>query len=346
MLSLGDILVLVKRHNRPALFAAGAVFLLVLIAAALKTPLYEAQATVALDRQPKPVEFVSGGSQFDPYTGNYEHDLLNTQRIIMMSRNVLTAALKTGGLQTNEGYVAIPDAVDKLRDRLNVSTSRDSWDLVITLRDEDPRHAEAGLKAVLDAYQAWQLDHIKERTERSVAFLHEQTDDALKHVEQARTEQQAFQRDKALFVLEPERCYPAQRLQALNSRKVILSQQIAALQTLVDQIKSLNVIENEEGRINALLALEVVNRNPTVGEQQKLLFELKTQESLLSEKFLDKHPRLIEIRKEIATKQAHLASAVLMVRDGILADYGKLTAQNVSLESSIQQVEIEFNLYR
>ncbi len=346
LLTLGDIIELIRRHRRQAVLAAAIVAALVLLANGLRTPLYEAQATVALDRQPKPVPFVSGGSQFDPFTGNYEHDLLNTQRTILTSRVVLAAALKTGGLQTNEGYVAIPDAIDKLHERLSVSTSRDSWDLVITLRDEDRRHAEAGLQAVLDAYQAWQLDHIKERTERALTFLQAQSADALKHVEQSRAEQQAFQRDKALFVVDPERSYPAQRLQSLNSRKVVLTQQIAALQTLVDQITTIDAGESKNARLSALLALDAVNRNPTVGEQQKLLFELKTQEALLAEKFLEKHPRLIEIRSEIATKQSHLESAVASVHDGILADYTKLTAQLVALDAAIKQSELEFNTYR
>ncbi len=346
VLTFGDVLELIRRHRRPALTVGAGIALLVLFASALKTPLYEAQATVALDRQPKPVPFVSGGSQFDPFTGNYEHDLLNTQRTIMTSRVVLAAALKTGGLQTNEGYVAIPDAIDKLHERLSVSTSRDSWDLVITLRDEDRRHAEAGLQAVLDAYQAWQLDQVKARSERTLTFLQAQSADALKHVEQSRAEQQAFQKDKALFVIDPERSYPAQRLQQLNSRKVVLSQQLAALQTLVDQIKAIDTGESKEARLNGLLALDAINRNPTVGEQQKLLFELKTQEALLAQKFLEKHPRLIEIRSEIATKQTHLESAVASVHDGLLADYTKLTAQQVALDAAIKQCEGEVNAYR
>lgn len=346
VLTVGDVIDMVGRHLRLAVTAAAIAGGLVVIATALKTPLYEAQATITLDRRPRPVEYVNGGPQFDPYTGNYEHDLLNTQRTILMSRSVLENALKTGGLQLNEGYVATADAIDHLRERLTISTSRDSWDLVISLRDEEQRRAESGLQAVLDSYRAWQLAQSKDRSERAISFLQGQAAEALQHLQQVRDEKQAFQRDKGLFVLDPEHCFPAQRLQALNSRKVVLGQQISALQTLVDQIKGIDALPGSEERMQALLALDAVNRNPTVGEQQKLLYELKTMEAQLAEKYLEKHPRLIEIRSQIATKHAQLESAVRAVHDGLLADYAKLLVQLSTLETSIKLVETELNSYR
>jgi capsular exopolysaccharide synthesis family protein len=344
-MTLGDVIEIIKRHRHAGLAAGATLAVLVMVSALLKTPMYEAQATITLDRGRRPVEF-DPRSQFDPFTGQYEHDLLNTQRTILLSRNVLESALKTGGLQVHEDYVASPDAVDRLRDRLNVATSRDSWDLAVTLRDEDPRRAEAGLQAVIDAFLARQAGHEKERTENSIAFLQTQLADAKRKMEQARDEQQAFQRDNDLLVLDPEKSFPAQRLSALNSKRVVLSQQIAALQTLVDQISAIDALPDADSRLEAMLGLELVNRHPTVSEQQKLLYDLKTQEALLAQKFLDKHPRLVEIRSQIATKRGHLSAAVAAVRTGVLSDYSKLTAQLPSLSAAIKQVEGEINTYR
>jgi uncharacterized protein involved in exopolysaccharide biosynthesis len=69
-LTLGDILAIIGRQRSLALTAATVTMVIIIAAAALKTPLYEAQATLALDRGRRPVDF-DPRAQFDPYTGNF-----------------------------------------------------------------------------------------------------------------------------------------------------------------------------------------------------------------------------------------------------------------------------------
>lgn len=343
--TLGDVLAIIGRQRTLALIAALLAASGMIANTALKTPLFEAQATVALDRGRRPVDF-DPRSQFDPYTGNYEHDLLNTQRTVLLSRSVLQASLKSSGLLTNEGYVANADALERLRSRLSIATSRDSWDLTISLRDEDARHAEAGLQAVIDAYLARQIGHEKERAERSISFLEEQVTEAQRKVERAREQMQQFQREKDLFVLDPEKSFPAQRLTSLNSKKVVLTQQIGALSTLVEQIGNIDTAFDPLQRQEAMLGLELVNRHPVVVDQQRLLFQLRTEEANLSQKYLDRHPRMIELRAAIATKQEQLTQAIGSVRAGVLTDFEKMNAQLPTVEQSIREVQGELNTYR
>ncbi len=344
-LTLGDVLEIIRRHRVKAAVTCVLTMVVVLAMMLGRTPLYEAQATVALDRGRRPVDF-DPRAQFDPYTGNFEHDLLNTQRTILQSRTVLEAALKSGGLLLNEHYVAVADAVDRLRDRLIISISRDSWDLAIALRDEDPRRAEIALQAMLEAYFAQQVARERQRAESSLTFLDDQLAEARRKVEQAREEQQNFQREKDLFVIDPEKSLPAQKLTSLNSKKVVLAQQTSALSTLVEQISAIDSISDPAKRLDAYLGLELVNRHPVVIEQQKQLFELKTEEAKRSEKYLDLHPRMLEIRASIAIKLKHLTESVAAVRNGVLSDYEKMNAQVPGLMQAIKLAENELNGYR
>lgn len=344
-MTLGDVIEIVRRHRTAAILTGGTLAALVLALGLTRTPLYEANATIALDRGRRAVDF-DPRSQFDPYTGNYEHDLLNTQRTIIQSRTVLENALKAGGLLLNEHYVAAGDPIERLKERLFVTTSRESWDLTLSLRDENPQRAEAALQGVLDSYLAQQVGLEKKRADTAISFLEIQQGEAQRKMEQAREVQQNFQRDKNLFALDPDKSYPAQRLTALNAKKVVLSQQIAALQLLVNQIEAIDALPDAERRLDGMLALELVGRHPLVIDQQKLLYELRTRESQFAEKYLDRHPRMIEVRSEIATKREHLGKAVASVRAGVMTDHAKMAAQLPTLTAAIREVEEELNAYR
>lgn len=345
VLTLGDLVEIVRRHRTLALCCGATVAAVVLFLGLGRTAIYEATATIALDRTRRPTD-IGTDAQLDPRMGLYEHDLLNTQRNILLSANLLRVALRTGGLTTNEAYVAVADPVEVLRERLSVTTSRDSWDLRISLRDEVPQRAEAGLQAILDAYQSRHLRAEQERADSAITFLADQVAESERGMVQARDAQQTYQRTRGLVVLEAERSMPAQRLQALNSKRVVIGQQIASLEILVAQINSIDAIPDQEQRLEKLLTLDLVNRHPTVMEQQKLLYQLRTQEALAREKYLDKHPRLIELRSQIAIKNAHLLTGIDAVRTGVLGDYDKLAAQMTNLAKELVQVETEFNAYR
>jgi capsular exopolysaccharide synthesis family protein len=344
VLTLGDLLEIVRRHRLLATGAGLGVALLVLIAGLGRTPLYEARATIALDRTRQPTESRDGN--VDVRLGLYEHDLLNTQRNILLSGNLLKTALRSDAFLTNETYAGAADPVDRLGERLSVSTSRDSWDLTLGLRDERPERAEAGLQAIIDAYQSRHLRTEKDRADNAITFLERQVAESERTMIGAREAQQAFQRSNGLVVLDAERSMPAQRLQSLNSRKVVLAQQTSALEILVTQINAIDAVAEPEERMTRFLALDLVNRHPTVVEQLKLLYQLQTELSQLQEKYLERHPRLIEQRSRIATKRQHLIDAVAAIRAGVLSDHAKLTGQMDGLGRDIGAAEGEFNAYR
>jgi polysaccharide biosynthesis transport protein len=345
ILTLGDVLEIVRRHRGLSLMAGGATAALVLILGLARTPLYEARATIALDRSRQPTESSREGS-VDVRLGLYEHDLLNTQRNILLSNNVLKAALRADAFLTNDGYAGAAEPVDRLADRLAVSTSRDSWDLALSLRDERAERAEAGLQAIIDAYQTRHQREEKDRADNAISFLERQVAESERTMVQMRDTQQTFQRTNGLVVLEAERSLPAQRLQSLTSRKVVLAQQTSALEILVTQINTIDAVPDADERLTRFLALDLVNRHPTVVEQIKLLYQLQTEYGKAQEKYLEKHPRMIELKNQLATKRQHLTDAVAAIRSGVLSDHDKLLGQMQGLMRDIEGAESEFNTYR
>lgn len=342
--TLGDLLETVRRHRRIAFAAAIGVGILVLIFGLNRTPMYEAQARITLDRTRQPTE--KSDAPVDVRIGLYETGLLNTQRNIMISTNVLAAALRSPAFLTNDVYAGADNALDRLMERYSVGTSRDSWDLLLSFRDERGDRAEAGLQALIEAYQNRHLRETKEKAIDAISFLEQQVSEADRNMVEAREKQQTFQRTNGLVVLDAERSLPAQRLQSLNSRKVVLAQQIAGLDILANQVNSIDAIPDHDERLAKYLTLDLVNRHPTVVEQLKLLYQLQTSLSLAQEKYLEKHPRLLELHSQIATKKQHVIDGIDSIRAGVLADSQKLNGQLKGLLTEIEAAEIDFNTYR
>jgi len=101
-----------------------------------QTPLYEAKAKLAVDRGRKAVEF-----QADPESGRIEFSLLNTQRDMLQSEVVLKAALTAAGADARPPYSTAREPTEALRRRMKVATSRDSWVIQVSVRDESPEGA-------------------------------------------------------------------------------------------------------------------------------------------------------------------------------------------------------------
>jgi succinoglycan biosynthesis transport protein ExoP len=345
-ITLGDVLDVLSRRRLLTMATGLGVATMVFLIGVMRTPLFDAQATITLNLSEKAVEFSSQQSNQDQNEWSYAHDLLNTQRNILQSRDLLLAALRTGGLSNNQGYASNSDALDRLRSRFSVATSRDSWDLTLTLRDEDPNRAEAGLQSILDTYKSRYTESLKDRAESSISFLDDQLAEAKRKMEQSRDLEHGFQESKGLVVLDPERSLAAQRLIAINAKAVMLSQQLAAVDILVEQIGKCDTIADPELRLNALLGLDLVNRHPTVIEQQRLLFELRTKEAELGQKYLANHPRMLELRSQIAEKLSQVQQSVMSIRNGVISDRAKLASQLLSLKDEKSRNEVEFNAYR
>nr|MDA3959622.1 polysaccharide biosynthesis tyrosine autokinase [Planctomycetota bacterium] len=98
--------------------------------------------------------------------------------------------------------------------------------------------------------------------------------------------------------------------------------------------------------LNALMNLEVVAQHPVVVEQRRLLYEQEDRRVLLSQKYLVKHPRMVEIDEQLKAKRRHLAEAVAMATAGIDARVQELELQRAELQSQIDTAEEALSEYR
>lgn len=341
-LSLGELLVTLRRHRRIAALAAGAVFLGVLIAPRiLSPPMYRAEAALSADRGLKPVTF-----QPDPTTGSVPEQLLNTQRELLTSKAVLADAVTMGALAGNPRYAGAADPADALLARLRCTVARNSWVLQVSLDDEDPVRAEAGLRAVIDAFLAHLATVSRERSERDQGYLAAEIADAAAKLDAARDAERACRSAKAIGSTDPDSNHFTERITRLAMKQAELDDRIAATTALASQLRAADALPDAQARQAAYLRLDTTSKFTVIGSLQTELLALEAQAAALSTQLLEKHPRLIELRQHIGAKRAQLDQTMAGMRAGVESDLAVLTEQRTGLERAMSELYTALGAYR
>jgi succinoglycan biosynthesis transport protein ExoP len=341
-LQLSDLWAMVRRRRTAAMLAAAAMVAVVLMLPGQLMPtLYRAEATLTMGRGLKPVNF-----QSDQLAGLVPEQMVNTQRELITSKAVLEAALGMGGLPANRTYAHSKDPVALLEKRLRTSVIKNSWVIMVTLDDEDPVGAESGLRAVLDAYLAHQATAARKTGADDLAFIGAQLAGAKAKLEQARETERAFRTVKGIASTDPDRNHITARIQTLAERQAAIDERTAASAALLKQVKAADSIEDRQGRLSAYLRIDTISTLTVVGGLQQELFKLEGVEAELSAKYLDKHPKLIEVRSHMAAKRAQLEETINSARASIGSDHQVLTEQGAELARSQDQLRNDLNAYR
>jgi len=338
-----ELLAILWRRRLVALTTAAVVSGVVLAVLMRVTPLYEAQASLDLNLGRKAVQF-GGETGLDQPAQQFSQ--LNTQRDLMLSNTVLERTVKLSGLGTTRAYgdAAMPAQV--LRERVKVVTNRDSFAMVVSLRDEDPQRAEQALQVLLDAYLAYQSQRMQERAERSLAFLTEEVDKAKSQLDRLVDESRAFADDRTLIASDPDANFIAYRLSGFSEQRVALTRDAATLDPVLARIHEARLLADPDLRRATLLGLEPISHPLLVSRQKQEIFDLETKRAQLAQKYIEKHTRMIEVNETIAAKRLQLDEAIALTADGIIANRRRMAEQLTELEARIAAEERALATYR
>jgi succinoglycan biosynthesis transport protein ExoP len=337
-----DLWSIVRRQAKSAVIAAVLVGLVMaVLPSVVMPPLYRAEATLATDRGLKPLSF-----QSDPVAGLIPDQMVNSQRELLMSPTVLESALTLSGLMGNASYARSPDPGALLRKRLRTSIPKNSWIIVVSLDDEDPIRAEAGLQSIIDAFLANQRTQHRNRQADDLAYITSELDIAAGKLHQARLAESQFREKHVIASIDPDRNHITARIQTLAERQAVVDERVAASGALLKQVLAADAIEDRQQRLAAYLRIDTISTLTVVGTLQKSLHDLLGTEAELSAKYLDRHPRMIEIRSHIAEKRSQLEDTLAAARAAITADHEVLVSQRTALIAAQQELMRDLNTYR
>ncbi len=340
-LSLGELIAAVQRRWLFGLvagvFAAAAILLL----AFRSVPLYEANATLTINRERKPVEF-----QVDRDSGVVQDSLINTYRELLLARDVLEQTIPLAGLLSNPAYAGSSEPVEVLQARVSARTVRSTWVIEITLRDEDPKVAESALQVLLDVYLAKQARLSQSRGDQTLRFLTDQVKEANERLAGMRANEAAFRAKHGILSADPDRNVHTQRLEDLARRQVDLEQKLEAQRSLVTRLK-VAAKETVPGRQQAvMMEIPEIGQSDLVMIVRAMILRFEGEESMLAEKYKDRHPRMVELRGHLTAKRQQLNEAVTSSADAIRARERDLVAQAATLADEIISAKSTLAAYR
>ncbi|HYE06429.1 MAG TPA: polysaccharide biosynthesis tyrosine autokinase [Planctomycetota bacterium] len=340
-LTFQELAAIAWRRRFPTAIVATAMIVVVLIATARITPMYEAEARLAVDRGSKTVPF-----HVDGEIGTIDFSLLNTQRELLLSGPVLERALQTSPLKDAPAYATAKNPAAVLRKRMKITTNRDSWVIAASLQDEDPARAAAGLEAVVKAYLAYQVERQSGRSHGAVTFLREQVDLARTRLDEAHAREEAFRIKNGIQSTDAERNHLALRVSEMTQARAELERELSGAATLATQVRESNALADADARRGALLRVDAIGRHPAVLELQERLYIAEADAAKVSQKYLDKHPRALEAKQRIAVERANLDQAIAAASATVEANERTIAAQVADLGKRIDGDQKGLGAYR
>ena len=337
-----DIWAMLRRRRTIAMTAA-AILAIVAFAlpARLLPPLYRAEATLSIPRNLKPVDFHE-----DPAAGQVTDQLVNTQRELLASSQVLSDALAMSGLASNPVYAQAADPLRALNARLRTAVLRNSWVISLSLDDEDPVRAQEGLQAILDAFLVRQASSSRTQSSTDLAFIASQLALAEIRLAATRETERAFRHSNAIAGVDPDHNHITVRIQNLAEHQAGLDNRVAASDALVAQLRATDAIPDGPQRQVAYLRVETISTLTVVGALQQELYRKLGEEAELASRYLDRHPKLIEVRSHIAAQRRQLDETIAAARAAIEAENRVLHDQDSALSQQQQQLQRDLDGYR
>ncbi len=289
---------------------------------------YQATCTVEINPMaPKPtgtsiqdVSAVGGGYYWQ------EKAFSETQYQIIRSRMVSQRVVDKLGLADDAAFLGLAkvkdpeqrqklmqqaDATGRLQGMIEVDPVKDSRVVKLSVEDTDPARAQQLANAVADAYMATNLDRKLAATRAASTWLADQLDGLNTKLEQSEVKLFDFKRQNDILTasIEDRQSIESQRLVAFNDaltkvsiRRAELEAERSALQDAKRRFAA--------GDRHALEAVPAVADSETVTGLRQQLLALEEEKSALSERYLDKHPKLAEVDSRIADARVGLASEI------------------------------------
>ncbi len=301
---------------------------------ARKTPIYEATSTLQFE---KPETVVTSQGVTDPSVrsdmdlNTYIHDINSNkvrsdviQSFTPSERTILArAALK----RLPPG--SAPPPVGALLGSVDAQPLRNSFLISITARNEDPEAAALVANRYVEKFMDYLFESVGGKNEEAVTYLKGRAEQLRKDSEDAEKQLQGYMREHNLVSLDKSIDIISDRLKSVNTALTSARLDMLGVEGLVQQVADFK----KQGK--DLLEISYIATHGAVPTLKTQLSDAEQVRALLMERYLEKHPRVIENANKIAITKLQLATAV----DLAIAD---LKTRLAASKESVQALEKEY----
>lgn len=282
----------------------------VLLAGLLQAPRYRAQAELLVDLRADPVSTPGGVPLSAPAQLATQVDIARSDRVLALTLSRLEASQRdllqqAWAADASDGVQALQLLAESLRERLDVRPARDSSVITLAVDAPQPALAAALANGLAQATQEVALQLRVEPARRFNDFFEDRAAAAAARLSAAQSTLRRFQAEQGLVVSD-------ERLDVENNRMAELSTQMTALQALTADSASRQA-QAQEGRADRLQ--EVLN-HPLISQLKADIGRAETQVQQLALRLGERHPQLLEARKQLDDLRQRLVDETRRVSGG------------------------------
>lgn len=229
-----------------------------------------------------------------------------------------------------------PPGIEEAMSVPDVEAVRNSYLISISVTHRDPDAACLIANRYVDQFGQYLIEKVGGSNEYAVDWLKQRAEQMRKESEAASSKVQQFMQQHRLVSLDDSYNLIATRLQAVEAEltkvrlsRIELESQSAQIRSFVT--KGQNLLE-----INTIASYDQV---PTLKNQ---LADLLRERSILSERYLERHPKMIEIENRIVVVREQLEKAMQMAVAELKTRLEKTSDAEHSLEEEKRHQEQQF----
>lgn len=228
-----------------------------------------------------------------------------------------------------------PPGVGSLVGDITVEAVRNSFLVNLHARHRSGEGAALIANRYVDQFMLYLLESVSGRSEDAVQYLKVRADELRVEAKAAEQKLLDYMTRNNLVSLDSSVNIVADRLKSVNA--ALQEARLARLATedLHNQVESFR----RDG--NNLLELSYIAGHGTVPALRSQIADLVRTQSVLSERYLERHPKMIDIANSISVAQAQLQKAVELAIADLVATLAKAREREVSLQREYEAQERE-----
>lgn len=228
-----------------------------------------------------------------------------------------------------------PPGVGALVNDITVEAVRNSFLVNLHARHRDPEAAALIANRYIDQFMLYLLESVSGRSEDAVEYLRVRADELRVEAKAAEQKLLDYMTRNNLVSLDSSVNIVADRLKSVNA--ALQEARLARLSTedLFNQVDAFR----RDGK--NLLELSYIANHGTIPGLRAQIAELVRSQSVLSDRYLERHPKMVDIANSIEVAQAQLQKAVELSIADLNATLSKSRERELSLQREYEAQEKE-----
>jgi polysaccharide biosynthesis transport protein len=228
-----------------------------------------------------------------------------------------------------------PPGVGGLVGDVTIEAVRNSFLIKIHARHRSPEAAALIANRYRDQFILHLLESVSNRSEDAVAFLRNRADELRVEAKAAEQKLLDYMTKNNLVSLDSSVNIISDRLKSVNAA---LQEVRLERLSIEDRFNQVDAFRRENKN---LLELSYIATHGTVPSLREQIAELARTQSVLSDRYLERHPRMIDIANSISVAQAQLQKAVELAIADLEATLAKAREREISLQREYEAQEKE-----